>query len=340
MNRVRFQLFTTAVLLLALPVFAGDTKSATTPSDKMTPQTRLQVMRDLTAERVFVRTPFPMGERGLEIKDGKISPGEQAVAQLVAEHGFAAKPGDRVVITNVVVREKSILLEINGGSKKHEKWYQHVSVGAGGNTAPIGGAPKSLESRGSQVSLEFDKYVPELTGEQVRNLLAPVFDFKALTEAEAYEKTLPPKVQNAIKNHQVLVGMDRDMVIYAKGRPPKKVRDKDDKGVDYEEWIYGNPPEEVQFVRFQGQFVSRLETMTVDGQKLVKTEREVDLKSAETEVAEKKAQPKPANAPTLLRPGEQPESKSSQNAPNTPYPPAVDTSSPGAPPQHWRMSGL
>ena len=104
------------------------------------------------------------------------------------------------------------------------------------------------------MTLSFDKYVPELTGEQVREMLAPVFDFKALTEAEAYEKTLPPKVQDAIKDHQVLVGMDREMVIYAKGRPPKKIRDKDDNGVDYEEWIYGDPPQEVQFVRFHGSF--------------------------------------------------------------------------------------
>ena len=116
-----------------------------------------------------------------------------------------------------------------------------------------------------------------------------------------------PKVQDAIKNHKVLVGMDRDMVIYAKGRPPRKIRDKDEKGQDYEEWIYGTPPEEVDFVRFQGEVVSRLEIMTVDGQKIVRTEKEVDLPSAETEVAQKKPTEKPANAPTLRRPGEQPE---------------------------------
>ena len=112
------------------------------------------------------------------------------------------------------------------------------------------------------MTLAFDKYVPELTGDQVRDMLSPVFDFKALNQAEAYEKTLPPKVQEAIKNHKVLVGMDRDMVIYAKGRPPKKIRDKDDKGQDYEEWIYGDPPQEVEFVRFQGAVVARLEIMT------------------------------------------------------------------------------
>jgi hypothetical protein len=132
-------------------------------------------------------------------------------------------------------------------------------------------------------------------------------------------------------------------VVYAKGRPPKKIRDKDDTGADYEEWIYGNPPEEVEFVRFQGQLVARLEIMTVDGQKIVRTEKEVDLKSAETEVADKKPEPKPANAPTLRRPGEHPEDTGpTHNRPNTQYPPPVSTTptdQPGGMPPHWQSTG-
>jgi hypothetical protein len=150
-----------------------------------------------------------------------------------------------------------------------------------------------------------------MTGDQLRALLDPVFDFQALTTAEAYQKTLPPKVQEAIKNHQILVGMDKEMVVYAKGRAPQKIRDKDDQGHDYEEWIYGTPPEEVDFVRFKGNEVARLEIMTVDGQKIVKTEKEFELKSKEDELAESKPKPKPTNAPTLMRPGEKPEYPSS-----------------------------
>jgi len=340
MNRACLCLLATAILLLPLTITADDSKKPPDSSDRMTPQTKLLVMRDLQAERVFVRTPFPMGEKGLEIKDGKVSPDKQQVAQLAMLHGFAAKPGDRVVITNVVIREKSILIEINGGGKKHEKWYQHVSLGANGATTPVGGAPKSLEAKGSSVTLEFDKYVPELTGGQVRAMLALVFDFKALNQAEAYEKTLPPKVQAAIKNHQVLVGMDRDMVIYAKGRPPRKIRDKDDKGVDYEEWIYGDPPQEVDFVRFQGQFVTRLEIMTVDGQKIVRTQKEVDLQSEETELAAKKTEEeKPASAPSLLRPGEQ--ADDSQDSQRTAQPTDTPTTTnPGGTSPHWQAAGL
>ena len=340
MNRACFSLLATALLLLPLSLVAGDAKSGNSP-EKMTPQTRLLIMRDLTAERVFVRCPLPRGERGVEIKNGKVSPSDRQIAQLVSENGFAARPGDRVVISNVVVKEKSIVLEINGGGKKREKWYQHVSVGAGGPTVPLGGAPPSLEAKGSSVTLAFDNYVPELTGDQVRTLLAPVFDFKALTEAEAYQKTLPPKIQEAIKNHQVLVGMDRDMVVYAKGRPPRKIRDKDDNGFDYEEWIYGDPPQEVQFVRFQGNVVSRLEIMTVDGEKIVRTKKEVDLPSQETELAQKKKEEKPANAPSLLRPGEKAEAGDPQNMPNTPYPaPSSNPGDPGGNGPHWNIAGL
>ncbi|HLI63745.1 MAG TPA: hypothetical protein VKV05_10115 [Terriglobales bacterium] len=335
MKRAYSLLLTSAILLLTLPLGAGNPKQPIS-SERMTPQTKLLIIRDLTAERAFARTLFPKGKQGLVIKDGKVSPSQNQVARLAMENGFAAHPGDRVVISNVVIKDKAIVFEINGGGKKKDKWYRHVSIGMGGGMA---GPPPSPEATGSSVTLAFDKYVPEMTGEQVRSLLAPVFDFKALSEAEAYERTLPPKVQQAIKDHQVLVGMDREMVMYAKGRPWKKVRDKDDTGAPYEEWIYGQPPQEVDFVRFQRNLVSRLEIMTVDGRKIVRTEKEVDLPSQEIEMADKKPEEKPANPPSLLRPGEQAENpgmdssndNTSQTPTNLPPPPSTHppTGAPG-----------
>src|ERR1039458_7808543 len=323
MNRHLFPLLASATLLLALPVSAQSSKTANSSGSgvpKLTQQTGMLIMRDFTAEPVFARILFPIGVKGLHIKDGKVTPDQQGVALLVADNGAAARPGDRVTITNVMVHEKSIVFEINGGPRKHEKWYQHLQVGMGPAVGTPGGQAKSLDARGSVVTLEFDKYVPEMTGDEVRALLSPVFDFKALNQAEAYEKTLPPKVQDAITNHKVLVGMDREMVTYAMGRPIRKIRDKDEKGVDYEEWIYGTPPEQVQFVRFQGAVVARLEIMAVDGQKIVRTQKEVDLPSAETEVAQKKLAEKPADAPTLRRPGEEIDPMPTRSQP-APYPP-------------------
>ena len=321
-------------------------KNSGKSDSKITPQTRLQLIRSLQSERVFARVLFPQGDKGLKIKNGVVSPTDMAIAQQVAEFGAAAKPGDRCVITDVKVNEKDIALEINGGPKKKGKWYHHIQIsGGGGAAAPLPGSPspQSLDAHGSVVVLEFDKYVPDITGDDVRAMLSPVFDFKALTPAEAYQKTLSPKLQAAIKDHQILVGMDKEMVMYAKGRPQQRIRDKDDKGEDYEEWIYGKPPEEVNFVRFNGNEVARLEVMTVDGKKIVRTEKEVDLPSKEAELAEQKpAKKQQPQAPTLRRPGEEPEYPTTtstqratrpQGAPGG-APPYPDTSSqpPNSPP--------
>ncbi|HEY4900590.1 MAG TPA: hypothetical protein VIH91_07215 [Terriglobales bacterium] len=356
MNRHRHPLFLTAALLLVVmfcvwtvqPTFAQATKTPNpNQPERMTGQTRLLVMRSLQSERVFARILLPQGDKGIKIKNGVVSPSEAKIAQEIAEFGPAARPGDRCVITDVQIKDNLIILELNGGSKKHQKWYQHIQVmsNAGATPIPGGPSPQSLDAHGTTLTLEFDKYVPELTGDQVREMLSPVIDFKALTQAEAYEKTLPPKVKQAIADHKILVGMDKEMVTFAKGRPPRKIRDKDDKGQDYEEWIYGTPPEEVDFVRFKGNEVARLEIMTVDGQKVIRTEKEVDLASKETELAEQKPAAKPQNAPSLRRPGEEPEyptTTSDHRAPRpqdkqapadgSPYPDTGSNPTPGSPP--------
>jgi len=94
-------------------------------------------------------------------------------------------------------------------------------------------------------------------------------------------------------------------LIHAMGKPPRKVREKDGE-TEYEEWIYGTPPQDVDFVRIIGDEVVRVETMRVGGQKIVRTEKEVILKKPDQEEEAKKEeqQERPANAPSLRRPGE------------------------------------
>ncbi len=55
-------------------------------------------------------------------------------------------------------------------------------------------------------------------------------------------------------------------------------------------------------MRFVGDEVVRVETMKVDGQKIVRVEKEVDLGAP---TVAKKQEERPANAPTLRRPGEE-----------------------------------
>src|SRR5438045_8924070 len=130
-------------------------------------------------------------------------------------------------------------------------------------------------------------------------------------------------MKQSIENHQALVGMNTEMVIDALGRPPKRIRESDGT-VDYEEWIYGTPPADVQFVRFVNEEVIRVEHIQVGGEKVVRTAREVkvnavtgaatmvDGNAAETASAEAPAEQahtaaanKPATPATLHRPGEQ-----------------------------------
>jgi hypothetical protein len=65
-------------------------------------------------------------------------------------------------------------------------------------------------------------------------------------------------LKDAILNHHVLVGMSTEMVLFAKGQPDGKTRETDGKK-PFEEWIYGKPPQPVEFVRFDGNHVIRLE---------------------------------------------------------------------------------
>ena len=262
---------------------------------------------------VYIRTPFPMGKVGLKLRNGSLTPSGPELQQLVALWGPAAKPGDLARITDIVFKDDHIHFEINGGPIKKRKWYQHIEIsGTGG--APVTPSDSSANARGSFVDLYFDKYVPEMTGPELKQALRPVFDFDSKSPLDAYLETVPPKVKDAIQKHQVLVGMNHDMVIYAKGRPPKKVRERPEE-VEYEDWIYGTPPQDVDFVRFVGDEVVRVETMKVDGQKIVRTEKEVDV--AKPALAAKR-QERPANAPTLRRPGEEMPDATPQNPSQVP----------------------
>lgn len=297
------------VLCASVVATSQTASSKDSKAPRITGEHRVMLIRALEAEHVFTKIQFPQGKKGVTLKDGKISPGQMELNQRAVQEGIAANVGDRVLITDMRFEGDKIIFEFNGGPRKGAKWYQRISVGTGmGNDIPVAPANgRAMTSQGSVVTLEFHGYIPDLTPDQVKQLLSPVFDFTSMTVAEAYARKLPPKVQAAIKNHEVLVGMDRDMVEYSLGRAPKKYRDKDDKGRDYEEWIYGTPPEQVQFVRFIGPTVTMVTIMKVDGEKIVKTQPEVELAAKETEQKPQQdaAPAQRTKRPSLLAPGEQ-----------------------------------
>ncbi len=313
-----------SVLLVATSVCWG---KAEQPSSAISEQHRVELIRTFNADLVYIRTRFPMGKVGLTIKNGKVSPSGADLDRLLTIYGPSVKPGDRAMITQFVIKGDRIHLEINGGPVKKQKWYQHIQVGVNGGMNTVGGDQQNgpfNNPRGSYVDVVFDHHVPDLTVEQLKQMLWPVFDFDSKSPVDAYCETVPPKVKEAIKNHHVLVGMNREMVIYAKGRPDKKIREKNEQGDEYEDWIYGEPPQDVDFVRVVGDEVVRVETMKVGGQKIVRTEKEIDT-GGPTVAAAAKGEQKPTKAPTLRRPGEQAPNSNGSSAPM----PLPDPSTPG-----------
>lgn len=318
------------VLLLPTGLIAGDDTPHAASPPRISKQTRFMLIRALNAERVFVRKIFPMGEKGLTIKNGVVTPDDKQLQFIAAQYGPAARPGDRAQISDVIVKDKSIVFEINGGPKKKKKWYQRIEVAGNGGSTPIAPDNNPQNPKGSFVILAFEPYVPEVTPEQVKQLLTPVFDFTALSATQAYTDSLPPKTRAAVKSGKVLVGMDREMVTVAKGRPDKKIRESDEHG-EYEEWMYGTPPKDVEFIRFSGNEVIQVKIMKVDGEKIVRTEREVDLPQAQTAAAQSEPPPppRPPNAPTLRRPGEAPTDSGQAGSPTiTPAPPGTPQGQP------------
>ena len=304
----------TLLLIAATAVSADSPQASPEKAPRISKQNRMEIVRAFNAELVYIRHLFPMGKVGLKLRNGVVTPTGSELQQMVAMWGPAAKPGDQARISDIAIKDDHIRFEINGGPIKKQKWYQRISVsGAGGNT-PVAPTDAAANPRGSYVDLYFDHYVPELTGPQLKQLLRPVFDFDAKSAVEAYLETLPPKVKDAIKNHRVLVGMNREMVIYSKGRPPKKIREKNGE-TEYEDWIYGEPPQDVDFVRLVGDEVVRVETMKVNGEKILRTEKEVDVRTAPTQAKKEEPQPRPPNAPTLRRPGEDLPSASPKTVP-------------------------
>jgi hypothetical protein len=228
------------------------------PKSELDAKARLELIRLLQAEQGFAMRPFPRGHKGLTlVANGKLEPAGEAYLNMVVNQGLSAKPSDRVVLTDVRVDHAKLVFDLNGGPDKKHRFLSHVQIGVGSADNPV--VPEDDKvPEGARLTLVFDRYVPALTGPQVKALLAPLISFDLKTPIQAFTDTLPPSLKDAILNHHVLVGMSTDMLLFAMGQPDHKSREMDGQK-PFEEWIYGTPPQEVDFVRVNGNRVIRVE---------------------------------------------------------------------------------
>ena len=228
------------------------------PNSELDAKTRLDLIRLLQSEQGFAMRPFPRGHKGLTLQaNGKLEPAGEGYMNMVTSEGMSAKPGDRVVLSDIKFDHARIVFDLNGGPDRKHRFLRHIQIGIGPNMSPVtqGDAPEPV---GARLTLAFNGHVPELTGAQVKALLEPLISFDVKTPIQAFTDTLPTKLKEAILNHHVLVGMSTDMVLFAKGAPEHKSREMEGQ-MPFEEWIYGRPPQEVDFVRINGNRVIRVE---------------------------------------------------------------------------------
>jgi hypothetical protein len=289
------------------------------PKTQLDARTRLELIRFLVADQGFAMRPFPRGHRGLTlVANGKLEPAGEAYLSMVTSEGLSAKPGDRLVITDVKIEHGKITLMLNGGPDAKHRFLRHIEIGSSTTMGPVV-QDDGQQAGGARLTLAFKDRIPEMTGKQVEALLSPLISFEVKTPVQAFTDTLPPKLREAILDHDVLVGMSTDMVLFAKGKPQSKIREMDGQ-MPFEEWIYGKPPEDVVFVRVNGNRVIRVEVAKMGKEPVIFTKDEVEgmmrtdgtpvVAEANTravvmgDVQRDPDTQAPAPAPTLRNPGE------------------------------------
>ena len=276
MALIKYQwVVTLGLLALSVPavrgqVFVVGEKSATAgvstnftptnvqlPTQKMTERGRRELIRMLVDEQGFAHLTLPVSA-GLKLRaNGELTPGPEEYRRMIYEKGQAAAPGDRVVITSLEIKSDRLVMDLNGGPYIKHRFLSHVQL----NDNPVV-ATTGATATGSRITLIFEGPVPEISAPEVKSLLAPVIDFGVHSSEEAYADTLPPVLKEAVKTHQVLVGMTRRMVMASMGSPENKIREHQggnpNAPID-EEWIYGHVPQTIHFVHFVGDRVTEVE---------------------------------------------------------------------------------
>ncbi|HEV2205876.1 MAG TPA: hypothetical protein VGR36_05020 [Candidatus Acidoferrales bacterium] len=233
-------------------------------SDRLSEGAKLNLVRYVDGEYAKCLQALPHEKSGFKVTVGK--PLNMKELQWDLRHdGAIANPGDRVQITKLEFHSKDIAVQINGGGRVKFHLRDHLQVSMGGYM-PQGQANEHPdEGHGTTIILEYPRGVPDLTPDQLKQDMAQLFDFSKHSAAVNWFDTLPPPVQQAIRDHRAIVGMDEEMVIAALGRADHKVYDTSADGQKTTTWIYGTPPAKTVFVIFNHEKVSKVEVFNDPG---------------------------------------------------------------------------
>jgi hypothetical protein len=261
--------FATCVILAGGPTFEGTASASpaqgvsqpsagASSSDRLGDQSKIEIIRYVSGEFAKAVLALPRGGDAFAYRVDK--PLDTArLHDMVRTHGASVNSGDKVQITRLTFEAKRIVVEINGGGSRHFHFRDHLQVGMGGATNPVGTNAHPGEGLGATLILDYGRPLPEMTPDQLKQQLSPILDFAGESSATvAWIDTVAPEFKKDIQAHEAAVGMDEQMVIAALGRPEHKVRERDPEGNDTEDWIYGDPPAKTTFVTFASGKVIRV----------------------------------------------------------------------------------
>ena len=231
---------------------------------KLSEDDKIDILRGIDSEFATVKVMLPRSKKPLPFQsDGYWN--KQIWDQSAREFGAAARVGDLVQVTHLDIEDNKILIEINNGMKGQKgSWKNHVQIGVGPTMSPISTQQNSNAPAGTSIVLLFGVPVPDIQASDIKKILAPVLDFDKQSAADNYFDKLPEPIQNAIKAHTVIVGMDRDQVLLSIGKPRHKERNVTNDGAETEDWIYGEPPGKITFVTFVGSKVTAVKDAYAD----------------------------------------------------------------------------
>jgi len=239
---------------------------AKSDAEPLQERNKLELIRYVSGEFAKATKPLPGGKDGFYLNAGEPVDTE-LLNRAVATRGAAVHTGDTVQITRLEFRDHTVVVDLNGGGRPKKHWRDRVQVSMGGTiptartttTQQENGPPGMQPGAGTTIFLEFKKHVPNLTPDELKQCLSPFLDFSKQRSASVHwVDTLPPEMKKAIEERRPVVGMDREEVIAAIGRPDHKVRERDAEGQEIEDWIYGQPPAKTIFVRFLGDRVTTI----------------------------------------------------------------------------------
>lgn len=232
--------------------------------EKLTEDDRVELLRGLMSEYATVKAYLPRSKKPLPFNaEGTY---DKALWEEIGKQlGPAARVGDLVQITHVDIDNERLVLEINNGMKGPKgAWKNHVQIGIGPAISPIPQQQNTNAPSGTSIAILFGMPVPPLKSDEIKKILAPVLDFNQGSATDNYFDKLPQPIQDAIKAKKVIVGMDRDQVLLAVGRPRHKERNTTNDGTETEDWVYGDAPGKITFVTFVGSKVTAVKEAYAD----------------------------------------------------------------------------